>query len=386
MGFVMMYTINAYSLSEVQKVFNRYAKKAQAIGLTCSLEVIKEYPKKVTVYANDDITHTQVKVGTAVIDVVDIEIIYPEYKLGDYTVAAVIEHGEKDKNLVYPCRDITIPNKYFTGKGVCEHCKTNHNRVKTVLLIDNNTNEFKQVGTGCLKEYTGVTDIALVGAYKALNCIIENNDIAYGYTGALPTRKYIETFDYLVRCVHLYNTVGYNKDNKEKADAVKPEDITETDAKAAEETIAFFNNMEDTDAFLNNIKVTITNEYCKPNNGFVAYAYVAYLKEKERIEEENKRKNELDTITYYGEVGNKIKDIKVTGRCVAGYDTQFGYTYIYKFKDDEGHIFIWKTTKDIDTDDEGIFVGQIAGTIKEHSEYAGEKQTVLTRCKVAVTV
>ena len=45
-----------------------------------------------------------------------------DYKLGDYTVAAVIEHGEEDKNLVYPCGDYKIPNKYNTGKGICEHC------------------------------------------------------------------------------------------------------------------------------------------------------------------------------------------------------------------------------------------------------------------------
>ena len=374
----MTYTIMANAVEKAKRVFNRYAKKAKAIGLKATFEVVKEYEKRVPRYEYDDVNHCAVKKGEVIIDVADVEINFPEYKLGDYTVAAVIEHGEGDNNnMVYPCGNYTIPTKYHTGKGVCEHCGTNHRRVKTVLLINNNE-EFKQVGTNCLKEYTGVTEIGLIGAYEAITNYMEENLADRGFYGTA-TRFYVETFDYLARCIHIYTEYGYNTENKNKADNAKFE-INEVDRNKAKEVIDFFEKFETTDTFLLNVKTAVTREFTKPVNGFIAYAIVAYEKEVARIARENKRAEEVVNTVYYGNVGDKI-ELEVTGKCIAGYDTQFGYTYIYRFTDNENHTFIWKTTNTIETNDEGIFTGIVRGTIKEHNEYRGEKQTVLTRCK-----
>ena len=59
-------------------------------------------------------------------------------------------------------------------------------------------------------------------------------------------------------------------------------------------------------------------------------------------------------------------------------------------KDADGNTFTWKTgnTLYIPTCDGDFVVANkgdtvvLKGTIKEHSEYKDEKQTVLTRCKV----
>ena len=59
-------------------------------------------------------------------------------------------------------------------------------------------------------------------------------------------------------------------------------------------------------------------------------------------------------------------------------------------KDADGNTFTWKTgnTLYIPTGDGDFDVANngdtvvLKGTIKEHSEYKDEKQTVLTRCKV----
>ena len=73
-----------------------------------------------------------------------------------------------------------------------------------------------------------------------------------------------------------------------------------------------------------------------------------------------------------------------------GYDTDYGYTNIYEFKDKQDNVFIWKTTKCIDVDEsvthrysEGSTF-TITGTVKDHQEYRGVKQTVLTRCKAVL--
>lgn len=380
----MMYTINAESYKKVENAFNRYAKKASKIGLECSLTIIKEYQKRVPVFAVDEINHCVVNTrNTAIIDVMDIDVVFPEYKLGNYNVIAVLEHIDDGKNMVYPCGNHEVPTKYNTAPGRCEHCNTNHRRVKTVVVKDIFTEEYKQIGTGCLKEYTGVDDTDLVNAYIALDSIILENESDRGYFGT-PEDKYTETLDYLAKCIHVYNEKGYNKENKYKAEKVKDCDVTDTDINLAKTVIDFFDNNEYTDTFLNNIKVAVTQMFTKRYNGFIAYAYVAYIKELEKIAKE-KVVNEIKaTITYFGTVGEKIKGIEVTGRCVAGYETQFGYTYVYKFTDDENHVFVWKTGNCIDTDDNGTFTGTINGTIKAHNEYNGEKQTVLTRCRTKI--
>lgn len=73
------------------------------------------------------------------------------------------------------------------------------------------------------------------------------------------------------------------------------------------------------------------------------------------------------------------------------YDRQkfSGYGYetvsIYKMTDDDGKIYVWKTTGWLVYNDEAINRGSviiIAASIKGESEYNGEAQTELTRVKV----
>ena len=89
---------------------------------------------------------------------------------------------------------------------------------------------------------------------------------------------------------------------------------------------------------------------------------------------------------YYGNIGDKI-EMELTLDHTAWYENNFrpwehNTTYIYNMVDDNGNVFVWKTSKGI-----GIENGTrltVKGTIKEHNEYAGVKQTVLTRCKMGL--
>lgn len=81
---------------------------------------------------------------------------------------------------------------------------------------------------------------------------------------------------------------------------------------------------------------------------------------------------------FVGKIGDKIS-IEVDVERVAGYETQWGYTSVFTMVDADGNFFVWKTSSgDMD---KGSHV-KVSGKIKEHSEYRGIKQTVLTRCKV----
>ena len=382
----MKMTIFMNRLEELQKQFNRFTKKANAIGLETALTIGEPYVKAVTVYEVDYINHCQRKTGTINVDVVDIDIIFPDYKLGNYTVAAVIDHTiDVENNAIYPYGDISIPMEYRKGQGICEHCHINHKRNKTILLL-NSDGKFKQVGTSCLREYTGISDIDLVKAFGAFDSFLAECDTEKGeYTGTGKT--YVKTVDYLAFCIHSIRRNGYDKELKYTAyDEVLRESkcVLKSDYETAEKVIEYFTNAEFSDNFLYNVKLHTMQKYCK-ENGFVAYAYVAYQKEMEKLA---KRKENAENSEYFGKVGDKIKDISVTGKVVSSYTSSYGSiynevtTFIYQFTDNANHVFIWKTAKDIPLNDDGIFNGTISGSIKEHKEYKGTKQTVLTRVKV----
>lgn len=90
---------------------------------------------------------------------------------------------------------------------------------------------------------------------------------------------------------------------------------------------------------------------------------------------------------YVGNVGEKIEIIATYIKecsydvCVMGNSWMKQTRYIHIFEDSEGNQFCWNTTAIIWDIDEGSRV-KLKGTIKEHKEYKGTKQTYLQRCKV----
>jgi hypothetical protein len=86
---------------------------------------------------------------------------------------------------------------------------------------------------------------------------------------------------------------------------------------------------------------------------------------------------------FVGVEGEKV-DLVLKLVKIGGYETFFNgrdaYVAVYTFEDGNHNKLVWKTQKGIDGDVCDLF--KVKGTVKEHSEYRGEKQTVLTRCKV----
>lgn len=119
-------------------------------------------------------------------------------------------------------------------------------------------------------------------------------------------------------------------------------------------------------------------------NGMLDWPYdVYYLQEYvKRLQEEYKASLMPET-KFFGELGQKVELTLALDRR-SFFDTQWGSTAIYAFTDAEGHHFIWKTASWPDSMtkvNEGDSI-VLKGTIKEHNEYKGCKQTVLTRCKI----
>lgn len=82
---------------------------------------------------------------------------------------------------------------------------------------------------------------------------------------------------------------------------------------------------------------------------------------------------------WVGEIGSRIT-FNVTFVKKYGYQSKFGYTNIYTFNDEDNNILTWFSTVEIKKEIGDEFT--LVGTVKDHTEYKGIKQTVLSRCKV----
>jgi hypothetical protein len=92
------------------------------------------------------------------------------------------------------------------------------------------------------------------------------------------------------------------------------------------------------------------------------------------------RKAYLPTSTALGNVGDKIA-FTADLEAMIPVESQYGRKYVQKFRDSEGHVFVWFSgAGNWGSRDIGKRM-TLKGTVKAHKEYAGENQTVMTRCK-----
>lgn len=285
-------------------------------------------------------------------------------------------------------------------------------RNKTVVIYNTQTKQFKQVGTTCLREYTGGIDAEAIAAFEELT---KSPEEFLGVSGS--SKFFIETKDYLsavVATMSLYGFMSKKKaaeineevrynNNVKRVEATctkavhlmtnneKPNEMsnkwhniykskdTEAFVEDALEWIKSYNEPND---FMENLRVICSGSHIKVSDvGFAACLMDLYKRHLEYEKTRKQKEKDNEMYRYYGEVGEKVA---LSGRlaCVTSYSTQFGVMFIYKMIYNSA-IFVWKTSKYLGIDDSGEEVN-LVGTIKEHSEFRGVKQNMLVRCKVEI--
>ena len=108
-----------------------------------------------------------------------------------------------------------------------------------------------------------------------------------------------------------------------------------------------------------------------------------YLQKQQQLQQ----RATADNNTYLGKVGDKVEFTIQSVKALFSNYVNVGYrnsveTITYKFITENGNTVLWSTGKQI-TDD---YIGcKVTGTIKALKEYKGEKQTIVTRCKIDET-
>lgn len=365
--------------AELEKKINRIGKKLTKNGKTFTFVRLADTIENLPIY--EAYGNVMTKVGEMVTDIANYEFDMETLKLGDFHVVSVLEHKDGG-NMVYQI-DPTIdtPDMYRETASYCEHCNHSRARNKTVVLIDAD-GCFKQVGTTCIHEYTGINGLDVIKNYADIQELITNDRELYVDSNNRPSGSpYVKTATYLQHSLSAISQEGYVKEGYKCTKVVAfdnalQRDMEDDETVQAQEIINFFTTNTFSDTFLHNIKMMLKEEYCKMS-GFVAYAPVAYQKEIAKLAPKTAEKEKKES-KFCGKVGEKITT-EVTLVNKFGYETQWGYNLIHLFADTNGNVFKWTTTSI------SLEVGvklQLTGTVKAHDVYKDVNQTVVTRCKV----
>lgn len=385
--------------AELERRIKSITRKLNRHGLECHFRIVDEYPQAVKYLVECPETQCLANHGTIVVDVVEYEFEMSELKLADWYPIAVIEHGKSvdtEANVViaingHDAND--IPKSYWTAPATCEHCHSNRRR-KTTVLLQNANGELMQVGSTCVHDFTGINAEDIIRAYADITDIIEK-PLEFRSSDSHVESKYAYTETYLTACIVEINKNGYqnNEGTKFKAwDRVRAhEEYEEVHHKQAQKILNFFEEMNPDDfganwSFYQNIKNALANEYTKPS-GFVAYAPIAYESATKYMEKKKAEEASKDKSQWVGDVKDRVT-LTLEHVRTHGYEGYYGWSAIHIFKDTNGNTFVWNTDKKLcevlgeEWRAQDKRMCEVTGTIKAHDTYNGEKQTILTRCKL----
>lgn len=385
-------TINTLNLDYVKEKIEEFNRKAKRLNKQ-RLEVS---------YSNAYINATDKEDIKELIDVIILQ--YEELIINDYKVIAKIDHTYPSKNFVKPYEQITAEQEkeYQHKNSTCQHCNSSRKRNFTFILQNINTQEYIQVGKSCLKDFIGHDienslryfdlleelqfnilnhggdkKIQFFSTIKVLNMVKEEirkngyKSSKQKYNGEVMTST---GDDVKIKINDIYSNIDKRK---HFLPAVKPEAMQEI--KTIINYILAYDTTKETEhlqEFYNNLQNILKYEYCKFKDvSILATTFVVYdmLKAKEEKEKNNKISQHI------GNIGDKI-EIELTLESIYGYNTQYGYIHINLYKDAQGNVYKW-SSKNILELEKGEFK-KVKATIKNHEEYKGQKQTVITRCKI----
>lgn len=340
--------------------------------------------------------------------------------INDWQFIASVEHTEKGNIFAKAMTDIEIPERYRTGKPTCEHCNSNRNREYTFIVMNTLTGEFKMVGKSCLMDFTNGLSANTAAWFTSLKTIFQEAEAEPVSGGFRFGDRYHDTAEVLTYAAEVIRKFGYvktegsgcstkqrtidflmvskgmtywmldyeiNRIRREMESVNFNPDSSEAKEMAAA-ALTWISEQTASNDYMHNLKTVCELKYNPWNRiGILVSLFPTFNRELEiqakKAEAEAKAKQEAQVSKHIGNPGERITVSVQSIKCLTSWENTFGYrpttTYLYKIIDKEGNVFTWKTSNFIDEDS---IPQTMIGTIKEHSEFRGVKQTVLTRCKI----
>lgn len=296
------------------------------------------------------------------------------YKIPGWDFLAYIEHS-KGGNVVSKVTNEPLDQSWYTATPRCDHCHSNRDRKYTCLVKNTETGEIKQVGKSCLRDYTGM-DMEIAADLATFI----NTEMDEYFTDFSDVKNSVGPYTFLYAAYPYVKRHGYTKDTTAKAIIQDIYSLPKASDEEIDELVNWLKRKnEDTfNEYFRNAWATLHLPAIERRHYNILASLVAsYFRDKARMAQ---RQQEVANTEYVGKVGDKITFKVVTCTTISSFKSDYGYNNwvsILKLTDEEGHVYIWKTSG------AGCLPGEILkATIKGHQEYRGEKQTVITRASV----
>ncbi len=340
---------------------------------------------------------------------------YPQIKLGNWQVIAKKEALGKEQNLVFCVSDDVEDKEIAFGHHCtsinCEHCNTKRARNVSFLMKSLETGEYKEIGSSCVEDFTGIDPGAALFLTKISDFVTIRWEEGMDEWSGNSRPRSITSELFLARVIFLTEKWGFVSASKAR-DSATP--ITPTydvamylDTAFREDKVLadeFFGKIDylkeeagkiiawvkdvlpSNDSFAMNLKVIFGAEHgCiafdSKQMAFAAAAVPMYRRHVLFEAERQREKLESGDIKHVGEIGGKLESIvRVTGK--HSFESNFGTTFLISMKDREGNHLLWKTGSppQFVFDSEGVeFLASFK--IKEHGEYRDMPQTRISNLK-----
>ena len=381
----MTFTVYAELAQEVSKKLDRLAKKANAYGIQFSYSTSAEHSQLVRVLAVDPVTQTQAEVSRHTVAAVDFEVECDGLICANgWTVRAKVEHGDKG-NIVTAFGGYKAKPEWYTAAPNCDHCQTNRYRGVT-FFVEHENGSMRQVGRTCLKEYTGISPATAAMWAEVQDLVDRGVDCTREEWDAWHPAPMYEVLGILAHAADEVREFGYRRSSEPDSTrdrvlgrVLSGEQPSEAGLAEAREVMDWLTAMEPDDAsdLERNCITLALSGYAKRNHiGMLAYMPVGHRR---KIERQAQQEAAVARSEYVGEVGQRITLKAATVALLSSWDGYYGTTWLYKFVDESGNVFIWKSSRPFTAEDGAT----IRATVKDHNERDGVKQTIVTRCCLA---
>lgn len=336
-------------------------------------------------------------------------------KLGGWSFVGAIdlvrdEEGKVVGNMVRTLPDQEMPEQYRTTDPHCDHCGIAR-RWKSTYIVKHEDGVYAQVGRQCLKDFTGhkspeslASMAEILMNISDLAGLAEDDDWGEGRGGRRRDRYHLEMI--LTQAATVIRTDGWV--SKAVADATmrtstaamlriwisatgneaeklaRHFETSETDKQTAKDTVEWMRSLAEREKlsdYEHNLSLfALAGVVDEKVLGFVVSAIPAYMRAHDR---EVFAKKERAESTHVGQVKQRIEMV-LTLAMIRYIDSNFGTRTMCKYRDENGNVVIWWASDAID-----MAVGtkiKAKATIKEHSEYNGIKQTIVSRLAVIETL
>jgi hypothetical protein len=380
------------------------ARRAKRLGLEAPALLIGERYDRV-------VKNQDTGLVRRVYPMVKVQISGAAPKIAGWSFGATLDH-DGEETIIRAIKE-EYPKAYRTVGPVCEHCKVNRRRSETFLL-QHDDGSWKQVGRSCLKDFLGHQSPAQLAAMAELLAEAfasgDMDDFDYGGGGGHSLPAIEDFLAYVALAIRLegWRSRKAAREYEEKSGSMARVSATadlairwmnrpppgETFPKPNEEDYAMSAASlawaraitDDASEFDVNLRAASKRlGVADKNAGITAYIVAGYQREIGRKLEQEKRAA-MPESQFLGEVGMRfgagkgkkaIPALLVTCEHVTAIESDFGTTHLHHFVDDKGNRVKWFSSRECLEANKRYW---LAGTVKKHEEWKGQKQTTLSRC------